>query len=155
MPQKICLPLIDLQRTITQIYTFFEYSAVRYEKIKELSKIMTQEVQKYNFRKFQKPSGVRWLSLEHAVQAMRNGWGVLVMCLENEYEVNKTPEAKTLAQKVGSYSFLQKICLVLDVLGPINKMSLVLQRDTVDVDVLNSILQATTATAEGCEFESR
>lgn len=62
---KSCDSLMDFQRTITQIYNFFEYSAVRYERVREL-----QAALKVETKKFKKPTSVRWLSTLSAVEAV-------------------------------------------------------------------------------------
>ena len=99
---------MDVQRTITQVYNLFEYSAVRYERVREL-----QAALKVQVKKFKKPSNVRWLSVESAVEAIHDSWAVLVASLENEWETNRTPEAKGLAQKINSYALLAKTCIML------------------------------------------
>ena len=136
-------PLMDLQRSVTLIFNFFQYSATRYERVRNLHAILQTQV-----KKFKKPTSVRWLSVESAISAVVESWPVLLLSFENEFEENKIPEAKCLSQKINSYRFLAKACMVLDVLIPIGKLSKVFQKDLIDVDTMNSTLDATITALE-------
>lgn len=133
--------LKDFQTTITQLYYFFENSAVRYERLGDLQKIMKAES-----KKFKKPTSVMWLSLQEAVDSVHKSWSVLVAVLEDDWIANKTPQAKGLSQKVNTYAFLAKVCVVLDVLEPLGKLSKVLQKEVIDVDQMHRMLSATIST---------
>ena len=54
-----------VQTIRVDIYVLYKYFASRYNKIRELQKIMDAKV-----RQFKKPTNVRWLSLHDSVQAM-------------------------------------------------------------------------------------
>ena len=49
--------LVSYEEIVKSIYNFFQYSAVRYNKLKELKNLMNQKVQR-----FKKPTQVQWLS---------------------------------------------------------------------------------------------
>ena len=138
-----CEQLLDFQRTVTQVYTYFEYSAVRYERMRQL-----QEVLNVHVKKFKKPTSVRWLSLEDAVAAIHQSWPVLVAVLENEWEEKKVPEANCLARKVHSYSFLARASMLLDVLDVIGKLSKVFQKDAIDISTMSTMLSSTINTLQ-------
>ena len=130
--------LVQYKRTINQVYNFYQYSAVRYNKIRELKKAL-----KTKAKKFQQPSSVRWLSVYNSIDVIIEAWPILVMALEHEVEVNKVPEAKGILKEVGTYKFLATSCFLKDVLFHINKLSKVFQRDTINISVMKDTLQTT------------
>ena len=133
--------LTEYQSSVKMVYNFYQYSAVRYEKIRELKKVM--KVQAKNFKK---PTSVRWLSTYEAIEAVHSAWGVLVMALEHEAHVLRTTEAKGILTRVNNYKFLATTCMLKDVLLCIIKLSKVLQSDTVDVGRIVSMVKATKDT---------
>ena len=138
--------LKEYQSTITQIFNFYQYSAVRYNKIRELRQIMRVKV-----KKFKKPTSVRWLSTGEAVETLREAWPCLVLGLDFEASHNKSPEAKGILKKVGTYLFLTVTCLVCDVLGSVQKLSLCFQKELVDIAQAKSMLVATKQTIAAME----
>ena len=65
-----------LQETMIGIFNFYNYSAVCYHKIRELTKIMNVHV-----KCFKKPMQVRWLSVYEAVEAVHGALSVLYIAL--------------------------------------------------------------------------
>jgi len=61
--------LVQYEEIVIGIYNFFQYSAVRYNKLKELKNLMNQRV-----KRFKKPRQVRWLSSCEAVEAIYSAW---------------------------------------------------------------------------------
>ena len=61
--------LVQYEEIVIGIYSFFQYSAVGYNKLKELKNLMNQRV-----KRFKKPSQVRWLSTCEAVEAIDSAW---------------------------------------------------------------------------------
>lgn len=70
--------LQNVQETLVNIYNFYEFSAPRYNKIRELKKIMGDQV-----KRFKKPTQVRWLSLQNSIEAVHSSWSALVLGLEH------------------------------------------------------------------------
>ena len=68
-----------VQETMVAIYNFYSYSAQRYNKIKELTKIMNVHV-----KRFKKPTQVRWLSVYEAVDAIHGVFSVLYISLDHK-----------------------------------------------------------------------
>ena len=71
--------LQTVQTILAEIYMFYKYSACRYNKIRELQRIMDAKV-----RQFKKHTNVRWVSLHDRVQAMASTWGCLCLALGPE-----------------------------------------------------------------------
>lgn len=131
--------LTKVQSTLVQIYKYFKYSPPRFNKLKEMKKIMGQHV-----KKFKKPTAVRWLSLHEAVSAAQDSWGCLVLMLENQATSNEG-ESSTLAllKEVKTYRFISILCLLCDVLQDLTSCSMFFQSDVLNIDVCMTMLQST------------
>lgn len=71
--------LVSYEEIVIGIYNFFQYSAVRYNKLKELKNLMNQKV-----KCFKKPTQVWWLSTYEALKAIYSAWTLLILSLEYE-----------------------------------------------------------------------
>ena len=91
------------------------------------------------------PSSFRWLSLESAVTAIFNSYSAIVCALENKASKD-VPEAKGLLKRVKSVSFLLRTAFLVDVMGVVNKLCKVFQKDEVDVDTVAVMVNCTTDT---------
>ena len=137
--------LQSVQETLINIYNFFEFSAPRYNKLKELKVVMGSKV-----KKFKKPTQVRWLSLQDAVEAVHTSWSALVLGLEHEAASNPQSDggnkAKGILKKVKCFKFIACICLLKDILEWICKLSRFFQKDVIDIHQVNCMITATKDT---------
>ena len=81
--------LVQYEEIVIGIYNFFQYSAVRYDKLKELKKLMNQKV-----KRFKKPTQVRWLSKYEAVEDIYSAWTLLILFLEHGAASNKIEKVR-------------------------------------------------------------
>ena len=135
--------LVQYEEIVIGIYNFFQYSAVRYNKLKELKNLMNQKV-----KRFKKPTQVRWLSTFEAVEAIYSAWTLLILSLEHEAASNNSEgaaKARGMVRKIKSFVFLATTCFLRDVLGLITKCSKVFQKDIIDIDQMQTMLEATVA----------
>ena len=136
--------IVKYEEIVIDIYNFFQYSAVRYNKLKELKNLMNQKV-----KRFKKPTQVRWLSTCEAVEAIYSAWTLLILSLENESASNNSEgaaKARGMVAKIKSFVFIATTCFLLDVLGAITNCSKVFQKDIIDIDQMQTMLEATVAT---------
>ena len=132
--------LTKVEETLVLIFKYFKYSAVRYNTVKEMKRIMQEKV-----KRFKKPTAVRWLSLHDAVKAAEEGWGSLVMTFEHEAASNEgdTAKALSLTKDVKTYKFIAMLCLLRDVLDPLTKCSKSFQKDNIDIEEATNMVKAT------------
>ena len=69
-----------------------------------------------------RPHSVRWLSLDHAVDAINKAWASLVAVLGEE-AANGNAVALGLSAKVESFKFVAYTCVMLDILPIFSKLS--------------------------------
>ena len=133
-----------VQETMIGIFNFYNYSAVRYNKIRELTKIMNVHV-----KRFKKPTQVRWLSVYEAVEAVHGALSVLYIALEHEATSGSgasgegSAKAKGLKVIIQSYKFLATLCLLKEVLHGVTRCSKVFQSDVIDIDKMDTMLTVT------------
>jgi len=135
--------LVQYEEIVISIYNFFQYSAVRYNKLKELKNLMNQKV-----KRFKKPTQVRWLSTYEAVEAIYSAWTLLILSLEHEAASNNSEgaaKARGMVRKIKLFVFIATTCFLRDVLGLITKCSKVFQKDIIDIDQMQTMLEATVA----------
>nr|KAG5687561.1 hypothetical protein BaRGS_022865 [Batillaria attramentaria] len=133
--------LQTIQATLIAVYKFFQYSATRYLKIRELSQVMRAKV-----KRFKKPTQVRWLSLQDSILALHSAWGCLVLALGQEAAATQTEgaaQAKGILKVVKTAKFLGSLCMLADVLGCICTCNVVFQKDILDVHEIADMLAST------------
>lgn len=137
--------LQKVQEILVNIYNFYEYSAPRYNKIRELKNVLGEQV-----KKFKKPTHVRWLSLQHAIDAVHSSWSALVLGLEHEVANDPSSvggnKAKGILKEIKCFKFIATICLLRDVLETLGKLSKCFQKDIIDIHLVNSMITATKET---------
>ena len=135
--------LVQYEEIVIGIYNFFQYSAVRYNKLKELKNLMDKKV-----KRFKKPNQVRWFSAYEAVEAIYSAWTLLILSLEHEAASNNrecAAKAMGMVTKIKSFVFNATTCFLCDVLGLITKCSKVFQKDIINIDQMQTMLKATVA----------
>ncbi|XP_069105241.1 zinc finger protein 862-like [Argopecten irradians] len=141
--------LARMQEILIAIYNCFEYSAPRYNKIREMKKIMGEKV-----KKFKKPTQVRWLSLQNSVDAVHDSCSALILSLDHEAATNNGEggaKAKGILKEIKTFKFISTLCLLKDVLGILCRVSKVFQKDVIDVDQVDSMVNSTKATLSAFE----
>ena len=135
--------LKTVQTTLVNVYTFFQYSAVRYNKLRQLKSVMNVQV-----KKFRKPTQVRWLSLQESVLAVISAWGVLVMTLEHEAVGTSVgaAQARGILKSVKPFKFIASLHVLADALDAICACNRVFQKDVLDIVVVDGMLKATLDT---------
>ena len=107
----------------------------------QLKNLMNQKVKHFN-----KPTQVWWLSTHEAVEAIYSAWTLLILSLEHEAaSSNKDGAAKArgMISKLKCFVFITTTCILLDVLGVISKCSKVFLTDMINIDQIQSMLEAT------------
>ena len=111
-------------------------------------------------KKFKKPTQVRWLSLQHSIDAVHSSWSALVLGLEHEVANDSTSiggnKAKGILKEIKSFKFIATICLLKDFLEILVKFSKCFQKDIIDIHQVNCMVTATKETIsvlEGVDAE--
>ena len=119
--------LTKVEETLVLIFKYFKYSAVCYNTVKEMKRIMQEKMtlQKAN-------------RCHDAVKAAEEGWGSLVMTFEHETASNEgdTAKAWSLTKDVKTYKFIAMLCLLRDVWDPLTKCNKSFQKD-IDIEKSN------------------
>ena len=88
----------------------------------------------------------RWLSHDHAVTAIRCTLPSLLTTLEKEAAEGNDAVAQGLVRAIKSYNFVATLYLLSDVLPHLSSLSLVFQRESVDLCIVEPQVAATIAT---------
>lgn len=133
--------------TIVQVYTFYQYSAPRYQKLRELQNILGKKV-----KRFKKPTSVRWLSLSQAVSTLFESFSPLVISLEHEQASNSksdgSAKAKGILKKIKNAKFLITLAFLKDILAILDRVSKLFQGDNLNIHVLKTTISSTVQTLE-------
>ena len=127
------------------IFNFYQYSAPRYAKVRELQKLMGQKV-----KKFKKPTQVRWLSMSDAVKACLSSYSSLILSLDHEVATAPNTEggnkARGILRKIKCFKFLSALCLLRDILDLLDRTTKCFQKDNLDIQQLKNLINATKET---------
>jgi hypothetical protein len=135
------VPLLsEYQQTLKLIYKFFNNSAVRYNELRAMSQLLEDEDMLYLTLK--EPASFRWLSLEGAVLAIIDCFPAVYNTLEHE-AAKGNADAKGLLTKVRNVTFVLVSAFLKDVLSVVCKLSKIFQRDSVDVETVNVMVEST------------
>ncbi|XP_053373059.1 zinc finger protein 862-like [Mercenaria mercenaria] len=137
----------DYQRTVKNVYRFFHNSAIRYNGLREIENLLTDENKDTKHVTLKEPASFRWLSLQNAVKAVFDVYPALVMALDNEAATGSS-EAKGLLKSVKSVQFLLNTAFLVDILAVVNKLCKVFQRDELDIEQMNNMLCSTRETLQ-------
>jgi hypothetical protein len=135
--------LNEFQLTLKMVYRYFHNSAVRYNQLRAMESVLEDDSMRRLALK--EPASFRWLSLEAAVTAAFDVYPALLQTLEAEAATGK-PEAKRLYNKVRPVTFLLTAAFLKDVLSVVCKLSRILQRDHVDIETVNVMVETSLAT---------
>ncbi|XP_060063627.1 uncharacterized protein C17orf113-like [Ylistrum balloti] len=129
----------EYKRRINMLYHFYSDSSVKYDKLRELQELLHGQV-------CQVPEGtsVRWLSVENAVKMIFKYYDSIVMSLEDDKD--KTGEAKGLWGFIATCLFILMTALLIDVLSVVGTLSLIFQKDSVNLSAIRSNVDSTVET---------
>ncbi|XP_033747072.1 zinc finger protein 862-like [Pecten maximus] len=150
------VPLFDdFQRSLKLIYRYFHNSAVRYNQLRAVEALLQDD----NMRclSLKEPASSRWLSLEAAVTAILDTYPALLVTLDSDAAKGSTAgnaEAKGLLNRIKPVTFVLTTAFLKDVLSCVGKLSKVFQRDHVDVDTVNVMVDATLQKLESIKTDN-
>ncbi|XP_006813844.1 uncharacterized protein C17orf113-like [Saccoglossus kowalevskii] len=134
--------LHSINEILIAIYNFYNYSAPRYVKIKELQALLGKKV-----KRFKRPSQIRWLSMSDAVDACYESYSALVLGLEHEVASSPNSEggnkAKGILKKIKTFKFIAALCLLKDILKNLDQVSKTFQKNVLDIHQLKTVIKAT------------
>ncbi|XP_070546128.1 uncharacterized protein C17orf113-like [Ptychodera flava] len=132
-------PVANYRRIVNSIYNYFEYSASRYERLRELNRALDNA----DFLSLKQPCSVRWLSLSRAVKAIKCNWPALIMELDEDPRNN--PTADGILRQIKQFSVVALTHTLSDVLPVMERLNLVFQREDVNLSVVKPVVSATIA----------
>ncbi len=127
------------KRTVNSVFNFFKYSAVRYERLRELNRILEND----DYVSLKEPCSVRWLSLSRAVDGIKSNWPALIMELDEEVSARANATARGLLQEMKTYHFIYITYMLTDVLGIMNRLNLTFQREDVHIGTIQPMVNST------------
>lgn len=109
--------IAQFERVITQIFSFFSRSTVRLSALKEMEKIFNEPQ-----IKLQRPTDIRWLSYQNAVDSLRKCLAAVVATLEKE-ACEGDATACGLVNEIRKPQFIGTLLLLSDVLAILGNLS--------------------------------
>lgn len=123
------------QRTIMNIFRYFNNSALRSNRLRAIQALLNMPE-----LKFAEVHSVRWLSMHQAVQIIYRTFPALVMTLEREAILE--PAAKGILHEVTQFKFIALTHLMLDILPFMMRLSKKFQADSVNFSVVRPFVQS-------------
>ncbi|XP_071095521.1 zinc finger protein 862-like [Haliotis cracherodii] len=136
---KLSKCISDYRTTVNDVYKLYLYSATRYDRLKELSKVLDDT----EFSSVKQPCTVRWLSLIRAVTSTRLNWSALVIEIEEEAAQRKNTVAVNLAKKLKTFSFVATTYMLSDVLPYMEKLVTVFLKDNLNLAMKQPMVEST------------
>ena len=122
------------------LYYHFANSPVGEAALHEIQEIMEEPV--LNLKKV---IHTRWLSHDQAVTAIRRTLPSLLTTLEREVAEKDDAVARGLLQALKRYKFVATLYLLSDVLPLLSKLSLIFQKEDIDLCVIKPVVSTTVA----------
>ncbi|XP_046572000.1 E3 SUMO-protein ligase KIAA1586-like [Haliotis rubra] len=135
---KMSKVVTDFTKTLNEIYKLYHYSAVRYERLRDLSQVLSDT----EFSSLKQPCSVRWLSLGRAVKSTKDNLPALCMEIEEEATARQNPVATGLQRKMKTFSFVALCYMLTDVLHIMDKLITVFQRDELNLGCIHPVVNA-------------
>ena len=130
----------DYQQTLKNVYRYFAYSAVRYNELRAMMDVM--EIEDMEYLTLKEPASFRWLSLDGAVRAIADCYPALYSTLEHD-AARGVSEAKGYFNKIKCVTFVLVTGFLRDVLSVVTKLSQVFQRNLIDIETVNVMVEST------------
>ena len=123
---------------LNTLFYHFAKSAVREAALHKVQSMMEEPV-----LCLKKAAFTRWLSHDQAVATIRKTLKSLLTTLEREVAENDDAVARGLLHAMKSYNFIASVYLLSDVLPKLTSLSLVFQREDVDLTIVRPQVNAT------------
>ncbi|XP_046567332.1 zinc finger protein 862-like [Haliotis rubra] len=133
---KMSKVITDFTKTVNEIYKLYQYSAVRYERLRDLSQVLSDT----EFSSLKQPCSVRWLSLGRAVKSTKDNLPALCMEIEEEATARQNAVATGLQKKMKTFSFVALCYMLTDVLHIMDKLITVFQRDELNLGCIHPVV---------------
>ena len=125
-------------KTLTNLFYFYENSAVRMSGLHSIETILDDpEI------KLKRALHVRWLSHEHACQALRRILPSVIVSLDREASERGEPVAAGLSKMIIKYKFVASLYLLCDILPHLNRLSCMFQSADIDLSLVQPHVLAT------------
>ena len=135
------IPYLQRFKTNLQyLFTFYQNSPVRLAGLHAIQEVLNDPIIKCKEAK-----DVRWLSHLNSIKAVIRTLPSLYVSLDREASERSEPTAHGLLKFIKSYEFIACAYLLADVLPHINRLSLIFQRQNIDLTLIQPCLQATIA----------
>lgn len=131
------------RQTVNSVYHYFEYSAVRYERLRELNSALDES----DIVSLKEPCSVRWLSLTRAVKAIKANLPALLMELDED-AARGNAQAEGILRQIWQYSFVAMTYTLLDILPVMDKLNIVFQREDVNLATIRPMVKSTVASLD-------
>lgn len=128
------------KRTVNSVYSFYKHSATRTNRLREISANLDDE----DMTSLKHHCAVRWLSLDRAVNAIKDNWPALVMELTEEADGGNA-QAHGIVNQIQTYHFTAMTHMLCDVLPVMTKLNLVFQKEDVNLSNIRPMVQASVA----------
>ena len=129
----------EFQRTLKQVYFFYANSAVRYESLRALQRVLNDSPSLRTIT-LKEPASFRWLSLHQALKAVYEVHPALCLQLDQECAAKGAPDAKGLLLRLRSVKFVLTMAFLLDALEPITTLSKLFQGDLADISIIRPVV---------------
>ena len=129
--------LVKFKATIQTLFLFYQNSTVRMAGLHAIQEVLDDPV-----IKLKQAKDVRWLSHESAISSILRTMQSLIVSLEREGSERDEPAAVGLVKFVRTYYFVACCKLLSKVLPHINRLSLLFQREDVDLSAIQPNLNA-------------
>ena len=136
---RISKVVAEYRRTLNDIYKFYEYSATRYNRLRELSKVLDEA----DFQSVKQPCSVRWLSMGRAVKSIKEMLPALVYEIEEEAADRNNTTAINIQKKMKTYSFIAMTYVLSDILQLMDKLVTIFQKDNISLGIIQQVVNST------------
>ena len=130
--------LKKFKNIVHNLYQFYHNSPVRMAGLHAIQEVLGDQT-----LKLKEAKDVRWLSHNAAIQTLRRTLPSVVASLEREAVERGEPVALGLAKMIKTYEFVATLYLFSDILPHICRLSLVFQREDVDLALIRPQVNAT------------
>ena len=128
------IPILkEFEGTLSDLYYYFggSKSGNRACELKEI-----QTVLNHPKLKIKECHEIRWLAFYEAVFAVYRSWGPLIVYFKN----HEDKKSKSCFEKLSGYVFVAILFMFMDILPSVSQMSLVLQKQDIDIAAINPTL---------------
>ncbi|MEW8544162.1 MAG: hypothetical protein AB2693_11565 [Candidatus Thiodiazotropha sp.] len=136
--------IAKFRQTVNSVYNYFDNSAVRYERLRELNSALDDN----DIVSLKEPCSVRWLSLTRAVTAIKANLPALLMELDEDAARGNT-QAEGILRQIRQYSFVALTYSLLDILPVMDKLNIVFQREDLNLSTIRPMVKSTIASLDG------